>query len=175
MDLKPSRAWYWVAGAVFVAGTAVAATLFVTLLLGTVNDLERFDVPGSRTVTLEAGEKRAIYLEPDVNARCGVVPPVELTRNTNSSIDLGGDSFESVLAFKAPRAAAYEVSCETGTPSKAAVGPRLDAIGFVGRILLIVAAALIAVFVAPAIAIVVAVMRHQRRKQAGPGPDSPAR
>jgi len=173
VDVKPSKAWYWVAGAVFVAGIAVAVALFVTTLLGVIDDLERFDAPGSQSVTLEEDDKRAIYFEPGVSGTCRVSPPVKLTEDSGSSIDLGDDSFESVLAFEAPRAGSYEVSCETARPSRAAVGPTLASVGFVGSILLSVAAARFALFVAPAIAIVVAIMRHQRKKRAAPGTASP--
>ncbi|MBA2504618.1 MAG: hypothetical protein H0V29_01585 [Thermoleophilaceae bacterium] len=170
MDVKPSKAWYWVAGAVFVAGVATAVILFVTLLSGIFGDLDRFDVPGGRNVAFEAGEERAIYFEEGVSGACDVSPFGELEKTSGSSIDTGGDSFRSVYSFKAPRSASYQVVCQVDRASEAAVGPQLASFGFVGRILLIVGAGLIAFLVAPAIAVVVAIMRHQRKKkQAAPG------
>lgn len=115
----PGRIWYWVAGAVFLAGMAGAALFLVPKLSGIGDRFTRVVVPGSAELALaEPGwytifhEARSVVdgtlyqvedisgLSVSVAALPGLQPVALSEPATSGSYDIGGHAGVSVLAFE---------------------------------------------------------------------------
>jgi hypothetical protein len=187
-QLRPSQAWYWVAGAVGVLGVGLSVVLFISFFSSLVDDLTGpltdLRAPGQVTIELEAGAERTIYRQlresgapvPGAAAddpSCAVTGAgggrVELSDAFEWTLKRSGDRYEALYDFTAAEGGSYRVACRA---ANAARGPVPLAIGeTIGIWDLIkkggVALALFfgALITATVIAIVTAVMRDSHRSR----------
>lgn len=126
--LRPSRLWYWVAGAVGLAAVAGAVLVAYSLIFGPLlSDLTPLDAPGDVTIDLDSGAERTIYIQTrDSGGRieaaagasitCQVIRagggPVELDDAGDLAVTKGGDSYDALFHFEAPESGSYSVRCQ---------------------------------------------------------------
>jgi hypothetical protein len=126
--LRPSRLWYWVAGAVGLAAVAVAVLIAYSLIFGPLlSDLTHLDAPGDVTIELESGAERTIYAQTrdsggrtesvdDASITCRVTRagdgPVELDDAGELTVTKGDDSYDALFEFEAPASGSYDVRCQ---------------------------------------------------------------
>ena len=190
--IRPRRLWYWVAGAVFVAGAAVAVVLSVATFRSVTGDITQFSTPNEVTVDLEPGDRRTIYVQTLMDGSetvvgsspptsdelvCRVVGPTgptEVSDITGSfTLTRGDDEYQALLRFEARSSGAHRVSCrerrpetEHGIPGEPlAIGPYVGVSGFIGSIFGIFASFLGGALLAILIAVLTAVLRHRHRRR----------
>ena len=202
-ELRPSVAWFWVAGAIGVVCTGLSVLLFISFFSSLVDDLTgpltELRAPGKVTLELDAGAERTIYRQERVDGRpvpgaSGRDPACEVTRQGGGVVELNdtlfpwtltrsGGRYEAMFAFTAPDDGSYLVSCSPSGNGDArlplAIG---ESIGFLdlvkkgGGALALFFGGLI---VAGAIAITTGVMRSnhktrlQRERRAASAPPPP--
>jgi hypothetical protein len=153
-DIRPSRLWYWVAGALGVAAVAGAILIFAggDEDLGSLTDvfgtLEEFRSPGEVTVDLPEGAEWAIYREAGVSSsegsffnesssspNCEVRDPsgdlVPLASDFGfTNVTLNGQLYVTDYTFDVAEAGSHTVSCEPGRrfdpPETMLVGERVE-------------------------------------------------
>lgn len=193
-EIRPSRVWYWIAGAVAIAAIAGAILVFtggdddgggLGSLTDVLSTLEELQAPGSTTVDLEAGEEWAIYalsgrgsfrLAPPASLECGVLEPGGEQRPLASNlgigtVTLGNESYETVFTFEVRESGPHRVSCRTrdSRPLPLLVGESIEIgeiFGFFGRAALGVAILLLGLIVTTAIALPVLLARSRRIAEA---------
>lgn len=152
VDPGPSRLWYLLAIAIFVAGMAGMGAFLSSQLSGLGDDLEQMVVPGEREFELEAGSYTIFHERVSiVNGRIynadgtglGVTltstsgAPVTLTlTSTSSSYEFAGRRGAAVLQFEIRTPGAYLLSAAyregaAGPETVLAIGS-----GFAGNLLL---------------------------------------
>jgi hypothetical protein len=185
--LRPSSAWYWVAGILAVVGVVGAIVFSVVIVkdaVDSVDDWPRVSVPGSEEVVLDAGG-HTLYLEypgagdyytfvdpPDVEITDPDGDPVVVMPTTvRESYSWSGHSGVSFARFHADSDGLYEVEVRSeprGT-QEVAIGEGID-----GRIALAVLGGMaiggLSVLVALIIAIVTAVRRGKEKRRRNPPP-----
>ncbi|MQA07983.1 MAG: hypothetical protein GEU98_05390 [Pseudonocardiaceae bacterium] len=174
--IKPTRLWFLVAGAIFVAG-AVLATVFLAQAFSS------FPKPAGE---LRSGESQTVHLDEEgitiltdrlaVNGRCTVTDSagseVPLTRpSTTETVRIGGTTWRVQLRSNEPVPPGdYQVECRASNDSVLfAAGPHKSVFGVAGRVLLAAGAGFLGFVIALVITIVVAVKRrnNKRRMQYG--------
>jgi len=189
-SLGPSRGYYGLAAAVFVAGWLFFGIFLWKNLSGIADQFQQVVVPGKARLDLASPGNYTIYHEYesvvgskiyssgqtlsglDVTLSSAATgDQVALSRaNVDSTYSLGGRSGKAVFDFTIDRPGAYELAAhypegEEGPEVVLAVGQ-----GFTGRILVTVFGALGIVFgsmaLAVAIAVITVVKRHNAAKRA---------
>jgi hypothetical protein len=183
--LRPSRLWYWVAGAVGLAAVAGAVLIAYSLIFGPLlSDLTPLDAPGEVTIDLDSGAERTIYIQTrDSGGRieaaagasitCRVTQagggPVALDGAGDLTVTKGDDSYDALLEFEAPESGSYSVRCQDavrpGQSHALAIGERVKIFrGILGAL----AVFLVGAGVATAIGLIAWSRRrsHRRRLQA---------
>ena len=185
-QLKPSQAWYWVAGAVGVICAGFSVVLFIGFFSSLVDDLTgpltELRAPGEVSVQLEEGADRTIYRKvresgtpvspsaPDPD--CAVTGPdggsVEVGDTFEWTLKRSGDRYEALQDFSAAEAGTYRVACRLSDAARQvplAIGESIafwDLIKKGGGALALFFGGLI---IAGTIAIVTAVMRDNHKKR----------
>ena len=155
--LRPRTIWYWVAGAVLVAGVTASAFVLVSTVRTFTGPVTSFTAPAGVTLRLERGEGRTIYLQ--TRGAEGIAPASEPTAEDldcsvrgsrgdrpvpESSIGgftltRGSDAYVARLHFEAGRGGTYAIRCRhRADPARRiplAVGPRLRVLRLVAGIL----------------------------------------
>lgn len=188
-QLRPSRTWFWVAGAIGVICAALSVVLFISFFSSLVDDLTgpltEFRAPGRVTVELEAGAERTIYRQQRDDGRPipgadGRAPTCTVTRADGGLVDVNdtlfpwtlkrnSDRYEALYNFTASEAGSYEVACDPRDENLPALPLAVgESIGFWD--LITKGAGALALFfggliVAGAIAIITAVMRDNHKKR----------
>ncbi len=178
--LRPSRAWYGVAGAILVVGLAGAA-LLASSVFKSLADVARFSTNRPVEASLQAGDEGTIYTSTATGASsfspettCEVVDvatgaAVPTTTAAPVTLTLGDDEFRSMANFEVDHDGRYRVSCSASTarPVPMAVGPRIGIFASIGRVFGAVAVVLVSLALAAATIAVTAVKRsrHRRRLQ----------
>ena len=190
--LRPSAAWYWVAGAIGVLGAIAASIMVVSSVVVTVNrveDFQRVAVPGSGVITLDdTGGYTVYYEEPGIGV--GFVPPlrVEIIEvatgdqlslrpyDADADYTFGGHEGVAVFTFSIDRPGNYEVVAGGGhfafedvAFGEVAIGRSIFRRLFVG-VSGGVVVGLVAVLATVLIAVITGVHRNddRRRQQWGP-------
>jgi hypothetical protein len=185
--LRPSRFWYWVAGAIAVGGVLLAGFLFFSILRPLFDDVERFSTARPATVKLDAGDERTIYAQTDGSpfpgARFVDVSPsdldcivvggpsgrqAEVSRADGFTYTRNEDRYQAKLEFKAPSDGTYVVRCRArgaAAPVALAVGPHFGTVGFVARLLGFFAALFGGPLLGGLLAGGVALLRHRSKKR----------
>lgn len=185
-QLKPSQAWYWVAGAVGVICAGLSVVLFVNFFSSLVDDLTGpltdLRAPGEVSLQLTDGADRTVYRQVRESGRpiatsapdpdCSVTGPggerVELGDTFEWTLKRSGDRYEALHDFTAAETGTYRVACtlRSGAGSvPLAIGESIafwDLIKKGGGALALFFGGLI---VAGAIAIVTGVMRDNHKKR----------
>lgn len=186
-ELRPSRAWYWIAGVIAVIGICVGGVAgalgFASLArdMPTSMDAE-FDATSPATVELSTGKTWGIYVmeaqgRADVSADCTGDPAnggsIELNRS-NFDIRLGsGDrTWRLLYDVEVSETGRYQIACQvTSGPTDARFGvsESLNVGGTVGRVFGSLGALLgipcLALTLAGIIALVTAVRRNSHKKR----------
>jgi hypothetical protein len=174
--LRPGRAWYWVALAVFLAGVAWGVVAFV-VIIGRVDSFQRVPYPGTGVISLARGSYVVYYEGP--GAASGNVPaghiyvlsrsgPGAVGRMASYSGSLtyqfGSHTGTAAGTLPINRSGRYRIQ---STSSAASPGSHL-AVGSSIAGWIVAAAVPAAVLVLAGIvgAIVVAIIRHTRAKRA---------
>ena len=174
--LRPSRAWYWVALAVFLAGAGWLGGR-VYMLAQQVDSFQRVAAPGSGEVSLDHSGGYVIYYE-GPGAADGNVPAydVNVTARSQSSAPMSLEAYSGSLTYSfgsregravltlevaGPGTVLIEVADGGATPgdSSLAIGASIA-----GDIVGIVVPALVLMLVGVGGAIAVAIIRHRRRR-----------
>ena len=174
--LRPSRAWYWVALAVFLAGAGWLGGR-VYMLAQQVDSFQRVAAPGSGEVSLDHSGGYVIYYE-GPGAADGNVPAydVNVTARSQSSAPMSLEAYSGSLTYSfgsregravltlevaGPGTVLIEVADGGATPgdSSLAIGSSIA-----GDIVGIVVPALVLMLVGVGGAIAVAIIRHRRRR-----------
>jgi hypothetical protein len=185
--LRPSTAWYWVAGTIGVLGAIAASVIIVsavTTTLDRIDDFHRVAVPGSRVVTLDdIGGYTLYYEEPGIGA--GFVPPLRVgvidvatgdelplrSYGAEANYAFGGHEGVAVFTFGVDHPGEYEIVADGGGSGfgEVAVGRGVFT-GLFAPVAGGIVAAIVAVLTTAVIAIVTGVRRHddRRRQQWGP-------
>ena len=181
--VRPSLAWYWVAGAVAVAGVAAAAVLALVGVVGLIDRIQEFQrvaVPGAAELTLDAGGYVVYHEAPGVGGDGGNAVPVPQVTVTSAAdrrlplsnyqggftYDAGGHQGRAIATFRVEEPGSYQVRVDAdgGSTGTVAVGPGLGW-GFAGAVV----AALLVFFVSLGIGAVIALVTGLRRSQARRG------
>jgi hypothetical protein len=186
--LRPSRAWYWVAGALIVLSVVVAGYLFFSILRPLFDPIDNFTAPGSVTVDLDGGDQRTIYTQTtgidtpvtptlvDVSPNdlaCTVTGPggkrLDLSRADGFTYTKNNDEYRAKLEFKASDSGEHVVRCAY-RPAPAerialAVGPHFGTVGFVTRLLLFFVVLFGGLLLGIGLAVLVAVLRQRSKKR----------
>jgi hypothetical protein len=185
--VRPGRFWYWLGGALGVAGIAISVVLGIGLI-GDIDsltgELTRLNTPGRATLKLDAGAERTIYQQtrgvsgsidtaPDAIVACAVAgpdgKPVDVEDTGGFTLKRGSERYESVLKFEVDRAGRYRVRCEDrGDRHRTiplAIGETVGLFGFIGRIFATLGAFFGGIIVAAGTATVVAIMRSHNRQR----------
>jgi hypothetical protein len=178
----PSKLWYVAGVAILVGGIGGAVWYGVTTVIGSIDDMQRFVVPGEHELELAAGDHTLYYertstvngvayhTERVVSLQCGLrfgQEPIEMRApSMNETYTMGSRSGASVAAFTADQKGTYTLDCahEDG-PVVVAVG---DAFSFKVIIIAIVMAFLGLIAGAVTIA-----LTYQRRLNAMNPPPRP--
>ena len=188
-EIRPRRAWYWVAGMVALL-TVVGSVLIFTggdEDLGSLTDvfgtLEELEVPGEVTVDLDAGAEWAIYRGAESNSEgayfngssleCQVRDPdgdlIPLSDDFGfTNVTLNGEVFVTEYTFDAPEAGSYAVGCRGRGPAPGEtvlVGQQVEIgeiFGFFGRFAAGIAILLLGLLATTAIALPVMLTRSKR-------------
>jgi hypothetical protein len=186
--LRPSRLWYWVAGAIAVAGVVLAGFLFFSILRPLFDDVDKFGTGQPVTVNLDKGEERTIYAQtagspaspglqttdvPADDLECKVdgpgESPVEVSRADSFTLTKNADKYQAKFEFKARASGKHVVQCtylpDTGASPALAVGPHFGTVGFVARLLGFFAALFGGPLVGGLLAGGVALLRHRSKKR----------
>jgi len=174
--LRPSRAWYWVALAVFLAGVGWLGGR-VYMLAQQVDSFQRVAAPGSGEVSLDHSGGYVIYYE-GPGAADGNVPAydVNVTARSQSSAPMSLEAYSGSLTYSfgsregravltlevaGPGTVLIEVADGGATPgdSSLAIGSSIA-----GDIVGIVVPAVVLMLVGVGGAIAVAIIRHRRRR-----------
>lgn len=140
----PSRLWYAAGAAIMVLGIGGAVWYAVGTVIGSVDDLERFVIPGTHEIELAAGDHTLYYehrstvdgvayhTEQPASFTCSVHLGQEVVPLRSPSMDetysYGSRAGASVAAFTADQQGTYTLECEReGGPVVVAVG---DAFSF---------------------------------------------
>jgi hypothetical protein len=180
---RPSRAGYWVAGLLAVAGLVGAAIWVLVGLSGIIDQVEAFprmDVPGERALTVQEPVDLTIFYEaPGIDQEQAELPPLTVFifdpddapvpvagYGSELTYQFGEHTGRAVATFTAAAPGDYRVLVE----GDAAPGATI-AVGesFGGSIGAFVGAALLAL-VAFGAAIVLAVITASRRRKSTPSP-----
>lgn len=182
----PARGWYWLAGALALAGVASAIAWFVLgfgRLNDSIEDLERVPIPGA--ATLELGEGRhTIYYErteaspdsasdaPELDIRVAAVGAGEADLTThlgNVTYSLDGRAGASLEGLRVSRAGSYriEVAGEAPADARLAVGRGIGR-GIFGLLLVTFALLLGPPAVGAAIALTVFLLRRSAARMPRP-------
>jgi hypothetical protein len=182
----PSKAWFWLAGAIGLLGIALGTFLVVAAVVGyfdRIDDFQRVPVPGSGEVLLEDDGGYTVYFEapfipdaddPDVEVRIEPVgggAPLRL-RDYGSSVsysqgDVDGTAMQS---FRVEEPGTYEVTA-TGEPGRVAIGRGLGSAirpGLVGAAVIVAA-----IIVAATLALLVGLRRISAKRRFPPPPYQP--
>jgi hypothetical protein len=188
-QLRPSRTWFWVAGAIGVICAALSVVLFISFFSSLVDDLTgpltELRTPGQVAVELEEGAERTIYRQQREDGRPipganGREPTCTVTRADGGLVEVNdtlfawtlkrnGDRYEALYNFTASAAGSYEVACDQRDENLPAVPLAVgESIGFWD--LITKGAGALALFfggliIAGAIAIITAVMRDNHKKR----------
>jgi hypothetical protein len=182
-QVGPSRAWYWLAGALVVGAVVLAA---VGLVLGLtsfdrrIEEMQRVPLPGTGEVSFTEAGRYGLYYE-GVGAGEDEVPaftvslvpvdggegvPIDGHRGT-ATYSVGDRSGTQVASFEIDSPGRYVLQADVeGT----AVGPAELAVGrglvrsIAGPLLVAFGGALILFLLGVALALVVALRRHSRRR-----------
>jgi len=174
--LRPSRAWYWVALAVFLAGVGWLGGR-VYMLAQQIDSFQRVAAPGSGEVSLDHSGGYVIYYE-GPGAADGDVPAydVNVTARSQSSAPMSLEAYSGSLTYSfgsregravltlevaGPGTVLIEVADGGATPgdSSLAIGSSIA-----GDIVGIVVPAVVLMLVGVGGAIAVAIIRHRRRR-----------
>jgi hypothetical protein len=187
-QLRPSQAWYWVAGAVGVLAVGLSVVLFISFFSSLVDELTgpltHLRAPGQVSLELEAGAERTIYRQEresgsPVRGGSGPDPRCTVTGADGGRVEVGdsfewtltrsGDTYEAMYDFTAAQSGTYRVACEASDrvrgPVPLAIGESIglwDLFKKAGAALAVFFGGLIA---AAVIAIVTAVMRDNHKKR----------
>lgn len=184
VDPGPSRLWYLLAIAIFVAGMAGMGAFLSNQVSGLGDDLEQMVVPGEREFELEAGSYTIFHervsivngriYNADGIAGLGVTltsaagAPVALTlTSTNSSYEFAGRRGAAILQFEIRTPGAYLLSAAY---REGAAGPEtVLAIGseFAGNLLRTLLGAFVIAFIGIGLGLVVGGGVFYRRREAG--------
>jgi hypothetical protein len=182
-EIRPSRAWYWVAGA--LAGCAVVwFGLSLILGLGTIDrqidGFQRVPLPGQGEVSFTEPGGYVLYYE-GMGASEGMIPPFTASLEAVSggesvpisdysgslTYDGFGHAGQAVGAFTIDTPGRYllqtEPQAETAGQAAVAVGRSIGG-GIARTLLLALIVPPVLVLGATALAVVVAVRRHQARR-----------
>jgi len=188
--LRPRRFWYWVAGAIAVAGVAVSIAVF-TGLIGSLFEtltgpLTPLNTPDDTTIELESGSERTIYRQtrdaagpvrsaPGARIACSVARvgggPIEVGDAFDWTLERNTDRYEALFDFEATEAGQYRVSCtDRAQPSRRiplAIGETLGLLELLGGIGAALGSLFGGLVIGAVIATVTAVRRdsHKRRLQ----------
>lgn len=177
-QVRPSKAWYVVAGAAAVIATGIAIAVLVGGIVDTVSSYESIPRGEPTTVDLEAGGY-TIYWEQRLN-RPGVPEAIQVTGPTGQRIPLaryeGSETFSNsdyeavaVYTFDAPTSGGY-----TFLSPLADIGVSKGIFGGIGESVLLAAAIGFAgLLVAIGIALFVFLRRRSARLAMEPGHGSP--
>lgn len=134
--IRPSRAWYWAAGALAVAGLVTGLAVAVFGYLGALDEFEAFarlSVPGATEVLVEEPSVQVIYHQGD-----GFTGPAELDLSVSDpsgavvDVDAYGSELifhagegqvRAVATFDADVTGAYRVDASGVAEGRLAVGP----------------------------------------------------
>lgn len=189
-QVRPSRVWYWVGGALAFAGLTVAAVWIGLAIKGVVDrtdELQRVPLPGEGRVAFEKAGDFTLYVEaPGVSDDGANVPrgevvmepvgggqPVEFSDyDADFSYDWGGHEGRAVSTFEITEPGIYRVrtATESGLPEgDVALGESL--VGDLPRnIVFALVVAFLALVGAAVIITLTGVRRHRARKALAPSP-----
>jgi hypothetical protein len=180
-DLRPTRGWYVVGGALAFVGLAGAAVLvgvgFGSLLGDT--DVTPFSIGEPTVFTVDPDEPRQVYVSERIN---GDIAEIDCTAEAvdEGSVTLDRPSFESyvfdgddawvgVYDVEVTRAGDYSFDCDVlgvrRATDQVALGPRIGIAGFFGALLGGALSALVGLGLGATIVIVVAVRRSRHRRR----------
>jgi hypothetical protein len=185
--LRPSRVWYWVAGAIAVLSVLFAGVLFFSILRPLFDPIDDFTTPAPLTVHLDGGDQRTIYqrvardqaefgggtgISPNALA-CTAVGPggkrVDVTRADGFTYTKNDARYEAKLQFKASKSGDHVVRCvvrrSPDSPVVLAVGPHFGTVGFVARLVGFFAALFGGPLIGLILALVVFLMRQRSKKR----------
>jgi hypothetical protein len=186
-ELRPSRAWYWIAGVIAVIGVCVGGVAgalgFASLAQDMPTSMDaQFDAESPATVKLSTGKTWGIYVrEPqggaDVSADCTGNPAdggtIELNR---SDFDIrfgsGDGSWRLLYDVEVSQTGQYQIACQVtagSTDARFGISESINIGGAVGRFFGSLGALLgipcLALTVAGIIALVTAVRRNSHKKR----------
>ncbi len=191
----PGRKWYVVAGVVFVVGVAAFGTLLFLGLRGMGKDLQRFVVPGERTVEVaepggytiyrETGSLDGVYYDAVnlpairvvVTSPTGRDVPVQAP-GMNETYTLGGREGWAIFRFQADEPGAYRVEARYPDGSPGPQGILAVGRGFTVRLVVMifvaVATLLVTVLLTLGIGITTFVLRYRAGRRLAQVPAAPA-
>jgi hypothetical protein len=184
---RPSRAGYWVAGLIAVAGLAGAAIWMLVGLSGMVDQVDAFprmDVPNERVLTVHEPLDLTIFYEaPGIDQDQAELPPLTIFifdpdgapvtvagYGSELTYHVGDHSGRAVATFTAAAAGDYRVLVEGDAPPGAGIAVGESVGGFIAAVL---GAGLLALVTLGA-AITLALVTASRRRKYTPSPsDAP--
>lgn len=184
-QLRPSRAWYWVGGAIGVLSVIAAGGLFFSILRPLFDDVEKLSTGRPASVRLDEGDERSIYVQTDgepapgarlgstgTDVACTVTGPdgrrVEVSRSNGFTLTKNDDAYHAELDFTPTASGEQNVSCVGNVPGERialAVGPHFGAVGFAVRLFGFFAALFGGPLIGGLIVLVVALMRVRSKKR----------
>lgn len=184
--LRPSRALYWVAGAIAALSVAVSVALFVGLGESVIDELTgpltHLDAPGAVTVELAPGAERTIFRQDrgsGVSIRASGTPDpscavsrvgggeIEVSDAFGWTLKRQGDRYQALYDFEAIEGGSYRVRCSGSNGVPLAIGETIGLMRLLGQLVIALGAFFGGLAIAVTIAVVTAVMRdsHKRRLQ----------
>ena len=187
-QIRPRRAWYWVAAVLGVAAIAGSVLIFTSGDddLGSLTDvfgtLEELDASGSATVDLRAGDEWAVYrnvADPSdtlfedegsssgcrVRGPDGNLVPVS-TDFGLSNVTLGDEVYAADYSWEASETGSYEVACDLDAGGEQLlVGEKVEIgeiFGFFGRFAAGIAVLLLGLLATVAIALPIWLIRSRK-------------
>ncbi|HEX2417584.1 MAG TPA: hypothetical protein VHJ83_05585 [Micromonosporaceae bacterium] len=189
-ELRPSRAWYWVAGVIAVLGVCIGGILGIVGFSGLADDVPtpldtEFDPGSPVTVDLSADRTWAIYVSSaegntDVGTECIASPTdggtINLERTgVNFEFGSGGRTWKPIYDVEVSETGRFRIECRVtdaaATDARFGIAESVDVGNIVGQVLGSLGALLgipcLALTTAGIIAVVTAVRRnsHKRRRQ----------
>jgi hypothetical protein len=185
--LRPSAAWYWVAGGLIVLSVVVAGYLFFSILRPLFQHVTEFSPTLPAEVSLDKGDKRTIFAQTgglsdagsdlvDISPSeldCRVTgpdgTPLSLSRASGFRLRKNDDVYQAKLDFEAEQSGRHSVRCRDRLDPQRdlalAVGPHFGAAGFVVRLLLFFVVLFGGILLGVGLAVLIAVLRQRSKKR----------
>lgn len=185
--LRPSSVWYWVAGAIALAGIVGGIVLAIVTVVDTIDEVDawpRIDVPGTADVSLDRGDHtlfleypgayegyRAIAPDVEVTSPSGVEIPVVRRPYGGTTYSWSGHQGESFASFFVPEDGTYQIEVVSDSEPLQEVAIGQDITGqVVLRVLGGMGIAGLSVIAAGTIVVVTAMRRGKEKRRRRPAP-----